>query len=170
MRIVFGLILCLAMGCAPAEDHHLDVIYDICEPVVVEPPANASAAQLASLDEAIEMWRAAGVARLGRAAPDTAPEVPRVRLRFQRAAPMFYGLYEDERGEIVINTEVRDHRARAVVIAHELGHAFGLWHIDGRRSVMNSGNRKTPPGPGDLRDLLSVWGPCDPESPPPEAP
>jgi hypothetical protein len=54
----------------------------------------------------------------------------------------------------------------ADVIAHEIGHAFGLVHVTGRASVMNAGNIDVAPNAGDAADLSALWGACDtvPES------
>jgi predicted Zn-dependent protease len=48
------------------------------------------------------------------------------------------------------------------VIAHELGHAFGLVHVspDTRPSVMNPGNTTVAPNDGDRAALEALWGTC----------
>ena len=49
------------------------------------------------------------------------------------------------------------------VIAHELGHAFGLFHVPAseRISLMNPGNLTTPPTTADQAALAALWGSCD---------
>ena len=81
---------------------------------------------------------------------------------FRDGAPAIYGYYEDTTATIYINVEVSDPAERAVTIAHELGHAFGLIHIPTsvRPSVMNPGNLTVVPDGGDAAALASKWGSC----------
>ena len=53
-------------------------------------------------------------------------------------------------GELVLTT------------AHELGHAFGLTHVDPgvRRSVMNPNNITVSPTSEDVAKLHALWRPC----------
>ena len=88
-------------------------------------------------------------------------DAQRLPISFEKAMPAFYGVYRDDEGAIVINRLLVEPRARAVVIAHELGHAFGLWHQEARRSVMRAGNTELPPSPGDAVLVEALWGACD---------
>jgi len=135
-----------------------------CQTLVLVPPANVTVAQLLSIDDAIALWRGHGAPYLTREQVPGAPELP---LRFETAAGMFYGIYLDHVGELVINTTLTDRRERAITIAHELGHVFGLPHVgrSTRTSLMNTGNLVTPPQPGDTQALAARWGACAPAPP-----
>lgn len=71
-------------------------------------------------------------------------------------------MYEDEVGLIYINDALAAPEL-GIVIAHELGHAFGLPHIQGRASVMNAGNLTVAPNDDDRRALEALWGDCSAE-------
>lgn len=143
----------------------IDHIYDPCAPLHVA-VIDASADQRASLDDAIEMWRAVlpievtlDAAGAERVAADGAPGIA---LRFEPAALAFRGIYLDETSEIVINSELAEPSARAIAIAHELGHAFGMRHVaeDQWKSVMLGGNITTEPTDGDAAALARSWPSC----------
>jgi len=114
-----ALILVVALtACGSSGDETTVAIhFDVCAPIQVEAP-EATADQLASLDDAIAMWNAQGVVQLARAgteaAGDGAPGDARVTLRFQRAAGNIFGLYDDVAAVIYVNLVLTDERQRAV--------------------------------------------------------
>lgn len=121
--------------------------------------------QRAGIEGALALWRTHGVGTVSMvegipASAGVASGV--IELRFESAAPQFYGLYDDETSVMYVNTAVADPGPMAVVIAHELGHAFGLPHIPAavRRSLMNPGNFETPPTDEDLAEIEALWGRC----------
>ncbi|HEY5949139.1 MAG TPA: matrixin family metalloprotease, partial [Kofleriaceae bacterium] len=57
--------------------------------------------------------------------------------------------------------ETLAHAQLPIVVAHELGHAFGLVHVSDRPSLMNPGNVTTPPNESDRQALAGLWGTCD---------
>ena len=165
LRLSLLVVAALLGGCAAdTADDSFQVTYDPCEPVALSPAPGAGADEVASLDVAIDMWRRMGLSGLGRAQPD-APRSGRVlEVRFETAARVFYGVYDDESGVVFINRRLSDDHARAVTIAHELGHAFGLPHISGRDSVMNTKNLVHEPNADDAGELGALWGDCAPDS------
>jgi len=150
---------CLASCSAGSADLAIATTFDVCTPIVVDVP-DATAEQLASLDDAIEMWRTRGVMMLSRT--DALTSAPHVELRFQHAAANFHGLYDDAAGVIYVNDVLGDRRERAVTIAHELGHSFGLLHVapEVRASVMNPANLTVLPTGDDEVALATIWGRC----------
>jgi hypothetical protein len=122
---------------------------------VVAAPA-ATADQLASVDDALALWKANGVAGLTRG------EASAVTIEFREAADAIYGFYDDTTATLYVNVRIADPQARAITIAHELGHALGLVHVpaDARLSVMNPGNLTTAPNPADAAALVALWGAC----------
>lgn len=130
--------------------------------------------QRAGIEGALALWSGQGVTTVslveGGAAggaeggAEGAPPVAAIELRFEAAARAFHGLYDDEHGVVYINSGISDEHPLAIVIAHELGHAFGLPHIEKgeRSSLMNPGNFVTPPNGADRAALEALWGRCEP--------
>lgn len=142
----------------------MDVTYDPCIAQVVA-EGSSSDDEIAGLDAALALWNERGGFRLSRAASASATasdEPSSLIVRFEDEFGAFRGYYHDEIGEIIVNRRLSGH-ARTVTIAHEIGHAFGLWHLESsvRRSVMNPGNTTIEPLPHDVEDVRALWGRCD---------
>jgi hypothetical protein len=152
MRIL-PLVAVAACASGPTTPAH---VFDPCTPTAIVPAEDATGAERASVAAALAAWRAVADIRF----VDDAPDAQRVPIRFQSAALVFYGLYEDTRPDIVINRELTDPDERAIAVAHEIGHAFGLVHVTGRSSVMNAGNISVTPDRADAVDLATMWGAC----------
>lgn len=151
------LVLVAACGSA---DSTIDLTHDVCSEITVAAGA-ASDAQRAAIDHAIELWRGRGVHALARAEPGlTRGARPSLAVVFEDASAAIRGHYDDEHGIVYINARITDPEPLAIVIAHELGHAFGLVH-GAAPSVMESGNLATPPTEVDQRTLEALWGPCE---------
>jgi Zn-dependent peptidase ImmA (M78 family) len=86
-----------------------------------------------------------------------------LQIQFMKAAGPFWGQYDDQTGVIFINESIADVDVLSIVIAHELGHAFGLHHVERqeRMSLMNPANTVTPPTEADQRELEQLWGACN---------
>lgn len=165
VRLRFSCILSLALlgGCAGGpQDTTLEIVSDVCEPTAVIAPADATEAQLASIDEGIAMWGRLGFDRMVRADGALLTGGQHIEVVFDDAAAFFHGLYDDEHGVVYINRALSDDHQRSVTVAHELGHAFGLLHVarDARVSVMNPDNLVVEPNDGDAAELVTLWGVC----------
>ena len=132
-------------------------MFDPCEPIAIA-ITGASDDQRTGVSDAIAAWRDRGVTAF-----ELDPVGPTaIEIRFEQAAAAFHGLYDDQHGVVYVNQQIVDRAALAVVVAHELGHAFGLLHVDRdeRESVMNPGNLSTSPNAGDQREVEALWGRC----------
>jgi hypothetical protein len=152
-------------GCGapgPAAGTATGLRFDPCAEVVLVADDDLSADSMAGVAAGLDSWNKVAGAHLAvvrRSAASSGGTVPTVPIHFQAAGAPFHGLYDSERGEIFINTDLAGH-GEAVAVAHEVGHAFGLVHVssDQRRSVMNPNNLEEEPNAGDVATLAEGWG------------
>lgn len=163
LRFATTILLTLELtGCAgAASDSTLDTTFDPCAGLVVS-GANATDEELASIDEALTLWLSAGGFALSR---DSSLTWPSVEVRFEAAPHAQLGVYDDERGIIFINRGISNSHERAITIAHELGHSFGLWHVSGVASLMNEHNTSTGPTALDVEHVYGAWSSCSNDEP-----
>lgn len=135
-------------------------MHDVCAPIALSVSAPTDA-QRAGIAGALELWRAHGVGTVS-VLDGVAAGTDSILLRFEPAALPFHGLYDDETGTVYINSDIEALEPLSVVIAHELGHSFGLPHVPTgeRPSLMNPGNLITPPTDADQAAVMALWGPC----------
>ncbi|HWM84236.1 MAG TPA: matrixin family metalloprotease [Kofleriaceae bacterium] len=156
------LLSAALLGACAGGDGTLEVVYDPCEPIALVASTGAEPDEVTSIDGAIEMWDRMGLGALSRVEPGQAGAFDgrTIEVTFETAAPVFYGVYDDESGAVFVNRRIENQHARAVTVAHEVGHAFGLAHVSGRDSVMNPKNLVVEPNLEDAGELSALWGDC----------
>jgi hypothetical protein len=87
---------------------------------------------------------------------------PGLPILFERGDVYYRGTYWDSLGVISIASDQLAVEDYPLAIAHELGHAFGLLHVDPaeRRSVMNVGNLEVAPTGEDAAAVRAMWPSC----------
>jgi predicted Zn-dependent protease len=148
-------LLAVLGGCGAGSggDVTIDITHDICSPITVM-TSTATAMEAAGIDDALALWRSHGVPSITRS------QDAMIDIRFEDAAPNFFGVYDDEHSVIYINTVLTAPTPLSIVIAHELGHSFGLQHVTGRPSLMNPGNTTQTITADDVAELQNMWGTC----------
>lgn len=157
MLLVCGLGMAAGLlpACASEGDGRIDTVFSPCDPIALAIVGTDDVARDASVDDAVAMWN-----RVGATLTRVAEAPAHLPIHFEAAAGNFHGVYEDEAGAIYVNLELTDPHERAVTIAHELGHAFGLVHQERADSVMRRANVVVEPGEADGEALRALWGDC----------
>ena len=147
------LLLC-ACAASPAPEDWLT--FDPCQPLPVVLAPGTRSDERARAMAGLELWNEVlhPSLRVGDQASG-----PHLLLRFEDVAAAGFGHYDVITGEVLINARM-DPAAQVITVAHELGHAFGLRHVDARPSVMNSGNLDVMPTQEDAAAVTALWGTC----------
>jgi hypothetical protein len=150
------LAIAFLTGCADAPPGAVERVFDPCATRVVV-PNDATDEERASVDAALALWNEAAGLSLSRDG-----EGEPLPIELVHTLPALFGAYDDRAGTILINRSISDPRARSIVLAHELGHAFGMLHAapEGGESLMRAGNTSVPPTPLDVQRLRSLWDVC----------
>ncbi len=153
---MLGLALLLG-GCAANVAPDEGLVFDPCGVTVVA-AADSLPTELAGIDAGLQLWNDAA----GLGATRVAGGEGAIPIRFALSIPAFFGRYQASEGSIVVNRDIDDPSVRAIVVAHELGHAFGLEHIPTQTelSLMNPANTTVPPTAGDVARVRALWGDC----------
>jgi hypothetical protein len=151
---------CSLFACVGGDDAPPPAMADPCMPVVLVAVVGTTDAERGSLADAAALWNAVAPIHLGVDAAGAADGATTIPVRFTAAPLAFLGAYEPDQKDVVVNSEIPDEPTRAIVLAHELGHAFGLAHVSGRPSVMNASNSTVAPNAGDAAALAALWGSC----------
>lgn len=158
VRRVVVLALCAA-GCGSEDE--IAIVYDPCSSLTVAVAGEPSAAERSGVEHAVELWSAALPAQLAIGAGPRAPDV--LLVRFVGGDDVSYrAMYWDAQGVIEIHRERLAPSTYGVALAHEMGHAFGLFHVaaEERASIMNVGNVEIGPTPEDAAEVRALWPSC----------
>src|SRR4051794_418352 len=120
-------MLALVAACS-GNDSSAHAVFDPCAALVVH-AATETDVQRDGVADALGLWRARGVTAFdGEPAAEAAlaGASPVMAIEFADAAPTFHGVYDPEGARVLINRDLTDRAQLAVVVAHELGHVFGL--------------------------------------------
>lgn len=163
---VFAGALAVAVsGCAESKgDGVIDTTFDACQPLLLD-AQDGSAKEKLSIAEAAQLWNDIAGTQLTvdpAAFADERAADAVVPVFFDKAGAAYHGQYDDKEGVIYVNDDIESDHARAVTLAHEVGHAFGLFHVDvdDDVSVMNNGNLVTEPNGFDVDNVQKLWGAC----------
>ncbi len=147
--MVLRLFVLFVTACGGTADTTIDITHDPCAGVTLD--GGSTEIQQGGIAGAIALWSASGL---------SLPNGAEIPVLFERASQAFRGVYDDERGIIHINDGIEELAPLSIVIAHELGHAFGLEHVTDRPSLMNPANLTQAPTDEDRLAVEALWGAC----------
>ncbi len=154
--ILVGLA-CIA-ACSSNDD--VDTVYDPCSPLAIAVVGESGAAEVAGIEGAIAAWNHVLPTQITIGVMPGAADV--LPIRFESGDTFYRAIYWDAFGEISVSRDRLAPEDYALAIAHEMGHAFGLLHVDKseRASVMNVGNLEIEPNDEDAAAVRALWDAC----------
>lgn len=154
------LLVGLACISACSGNDDVDTVYDPCSPLAIAVLGDHGDAEVAGVESAIAAWARVLPTQITiGATPGAADALP---IRFESGESFYRAIYWDAVGEISVSRDRLDPDDYALAIAHEMGHAFGLLHVDksDRASVMNVGNLEIVPNDEDAAAVRALWDTC----------
>lgn len=165
--LLLAFVVVAVTGCSEGAPAGIQTVFDPCQALIIDIDVEANADQRGSVETGLGMWNTRADAALALPASlpdDDVTQPPRIPLYFDRAGTAFHGFYDDVEGIVYVNDGIVDDRARSLTVAHEIGHAFGMVHVDpdDRPSLMNPGNLSVGLTEADVATLVDMWGACTP--------
>lgn len=156
LRTYLAAALALS-ACATNQD--VETTFDPCSPIAIAVDS-AHAEDVDAVTAALDAW--GRVLPVQATATTGAPVSGELAVRFLDGEQPVRGIYWDAIGVVEISRDMLAPSTYSVAVAHELGHAFGLVHVDAgeRPSVMNVGNTTIEPTPEDAALVLAKWASC----------
>jgi hypothetical protein len=156
------VVVLLLVGVVPScsSDPEIETVYDPCSPLTLAVAADLGAPETRGIADAIAAWGHVLPVTIelgtGAQAADVLPIV------FEAGDTFYRAIYWDALGSISISRDRLAPEDYGLAIAHELGHAFGLGHVDleDRPSIMNVGNLEVVPGEADAAAVRARWATC----------
>lgn len=150
----------LACIAACSGTDNVETVYDPCSPLSIAVLGETGAAEVGGVEGAIAAWMRVLPTQITIGATPGAADV--LPIRFESGDTFYRAIYWDAFGEISVSRDRLDPDDYALAIAHEMGHAFGLLHVDKseRASVMNVGNLVIEPNDEDAAAIRALWDAC----------
>lgn len=151
-------VVVLSLLAACSSEEVVDTVYDPCAPLTIALAADVGAAELHGVDGAIAAW--AGVLPVQIAVGTGARADDVLPIEFAPGDTFYRAIYWDALGTISVGRDRLAAEDYPLAIAHEMGHAFGLLHVDDRPSVMNVSNLEIAPTAEDAAAVRALWASC----------